>query len=72
MPAYEVDSVRMLPKADLRTTIYWNPQLIPDNNGVVKVSFFTSDRPSTYRAELEGIGKNGEIVRFSTAFKRED
>ncbi|MDX9919699.1 MAG: TonB-dependent receptor plug domain-containing protein [Paludibacter sp.] len=72
MPAYEVDSVRMLPKADLRTTIYWNPQLIPDNNGVVKVSFFTADRRSTYRAELEGIGKNGEIVRFSTAFKRED
>ncbi len=72
MPAYEVDSVRMLPKADLRTTIYWNPQLIPDINGVVKVSFFTADRRSTYRAELEGIGKNGEIVRFSTAIKRED
>jgi hypothetical protein len=44
---------------DLRTTIYWNPFVRTDANGKATVTFFTTDRNTTYRAIVEGITENG-------------
>jgi hypothetical protein len=48
---------------DYRSTIYWNPRVIPDEKGKAKVSFYTSDANSPYRIVLEGITLKGKIIK---------
>lgn len=72
VPKYDIDSVRMLPKADLRTTVYWNPKLTTDITGNMKISFYTADAANDYNITLEGIGKNGEICRFKGKLRRQN
>jgi len=71
VPKYDVESVRKSPKADLRTTIYWNPKLVTDTAGNVKVKFFTADTPSKYSVVVEGVTKDGEICRYVGYLRRE-
>jgi hypothetical protein len=72
VPKYEVDSILMDKKADLRSTVYWNPNLISDKSGKIKVSFYTADKANNYSVELEGIGVNAEICRYKGIIRRED
>jgi hypothetical protein len=72
VPKYDVDSVRLSEKADLRTTIYWNPELETDDNGNVHVSFYTADKSNNYSVVMEGISTNGEICRYVGMLKREN
>ena len=49
-----------VPKADhkeidRRTTIYWNPEIITDENGEATVSFYTADRATNYKIVVEGV-----------------
>ena len=71
VPKYEVDSVRMSPKPDLRTTIYWNPKLQTDSTGSIKLKFYTADKPNGYSIVLEGVTKSGEICRYTGYIRRE-
>lgn len=64
----EFYSPKYLPNAiinsnDLRTTIYWNPKLMTDENGKVSFEFFNADGKGNYRAVVEGFDKNGNIGR---------
>ena len=70
IPKYEVDSILNDPKQDLRTTIYWNPLLVPDVNGNIHLKFFTADEMNDYSIVLEGITKNGELCRYIAKLKR--
>ena len=70
-PKYEVDSVKMSTKPDLRTTIYWNPALVTDSTGIIHVKFFTADKANNYSVVLEGITDEGEICRYVGILKRE-
>jgi len=72
VPKYEVDSVLKSEQPDLRTTIYWNPKLIADDNGTVHVKFYTADKANNYSVVLEGITNSGEICRYVGLLKRED
>jgi len=72
VPKYDVDSVRLNDKADLRTTIYWNPKLETDENGSEHVSFYTADKANNYSVVMEGITSSGEICRYAGTLKRED
>ncbi|MEJ7777986.1 MAG: TonB-dependent receptor plug domain-containing protein [Daejeonella sp.] len=49
--------------ADLRTTIYWNPNVISDSTGKASVEFFNADGTGNYKAIVEGINVNGIIGR---------
>ena len=71
VPKYEVDSILKSTSPDLRTTIYWQPSLIPDEQGNVHVKFYTADKANHYQVELEGVGKEGEICRFTAILRRE-
>lgn len=71
VPKYEVDSVRQSSIPDLRTTIYWNPELRSDSTGNVHVKFYTADKANNYSVVLEGITNEGEICRYVGALKRE-
>lgn len=58
-------------KDDFRNTIYWNPEIITDENGVAEVSFFNSDASTTFRITTEGIG-GGLIGRAEKSYAVND
>lgn len=55
--------------ADLRTTIYWTPNIITDKNGNASVEYFNADNPGTYRAVIEGIDSDGNLARQVYRYK---
>ncbi|RYX83617.1 TonB-dependent receptor, partial [bacterium] len=57
--------------ADLRTTIYWNPNLITDKAGKANFSFFNADSKGTYRVVIEGIDDEGNLAREVYRYKVE-
>lgn len=48
---------------DYRSIIYWNPEIVTDEEGVAKVSFYTADLQTRYRVVVEGVTENNEPVR---------
>lgn len=57
--------------ADLRTTIFWEPNIITDKTGAASLSFFNSDGKGTYKAVIEGIDSDGNIGRQVFRYKVE-
>ncbi|MCC8425184.1 TonB-dependent receptor plug domain-containing protein [Mucilaginibacter sp. UR6-11] len=47
--------------ADLRTTIYWNPNVSTDSNGHASFEYYNAGTPGTYRVIVEGIDANGHL-----------
>ncbi len=70
VPRYDVDSVMKNTLRDLRTTIFWEPELQPDSTGRVNLRFYAADNPNNYRVELEGMGHNGIICRYRGVIRR--
>jgi hypothetical protein len=57
-------------KADLRSTIYWNPRLATDKTtGSTSFEFFNADAKGSYRAVVEGIDADGNIGRYVYHYK---
>lgn len=54
---------------DLRSTIYWTPNILTDSAGKASLSFYTADAPGNYKVVVEGLGWNGalgrKVFRFS-------
>ncbi len=50
-------------RTDFRETIYWNPVVQTNKEGIASVEFYNSDASSTFRAVAEGLGYNGMIGR---------
>lgn len=44
---------------DLRSTIYWNPNLLTNEKGEAQVSFFSADKKGTYTVWIEGSDTQG-------------
>ena len=57
------DALRAKTTPDIRSTIYWNPNVITSANGRLMLSFPNNERSGTYRVTIEGIGKNGFLGR---------
>jgi hypothetical protein len=55
-------------KPDLRTTLFWEPELVLQN-GNTELSFFTSDQTGKYKVIVEGISESGKICRGSAEFE---
>ena len=66
-PKYDVQEVNKA--ADLRSTIYWAPNVITDKEGKASIEFYTADKPGTYKAVIEGIDLNGSVTRQVHRFK---
>ena len=50
--------------ADLRTTIYWKPNIVTDaTTGKTTISYFNAGAKGTYRVVVEGIDADGRIGR---------
>lgn len=54
---------------DLRTTIYWNPTVVLDATGKMDLEFYCADSPGTYKAVLEGLDREGNLVRSVYRFR---
>ena len=63
-PKYEPQRETTDQKADLRTTIYWNPDIVV-KDGKAQLEFYASDSESTYSVTVEGISSEGGLIRFS-------
>lgn len=61
-PVYETKEQYSSPKSDLRTTIYWSPDIKTDDNGCAEIEFYSADSPSTYTVIIEGITKTGKPI----------
>ena len=47
--------------ADLRSTVYWNPDIITDENGKASVEFFNADGSGNYRVVAQGLEPAGKL-----------
>jgi len=61
--AYPTESAS---QPDYRATLYWNPEVKADANGLATVSFFASDLTGQYRVIVEGVTADGKPVRGET------
>ncbi|OJU44944.1 MAG: TonB-dependent receptor, partial [Bacteroidales bacterium 45-6] len=64
-PVYETDEQKNNGKSDLRSTIYWNPDIHVGDDGMARVSFYAADTPSIYGVVLEGVSQYGHLVYSS-------
>lgn len=67
-PAYDVNP-QNASKPDLRTTIYWKPDVNTDIGGNAVVKYFNSDAAGSYLVIVEGIDANGNLGRQVFRYK---
>lgn len=62
-PKYETPQEKSDAMPDLRTTIYWKPDLMIEEEGKVSFEFYTSDiSTTTYSVVIEGLSADGRII----------
>ncbi len=61
-PKYQATDTSIIEK-DLRTTVFWKPDVITDKNGEASISFYNNDLSGNYKVVIEGIDENGDIGR---------
>jgi hypothetical protein len=57
--------------ADMRNTIYWNPNIITDKDGKASFEYFNDDTKGVYRVVIEGIDTDGNLGRQVYRYKVE-
>lgn len=62
-PVYETAEQRNRKDSDLRTTIYWNPDVKIPSGGQAGFDFYTADTQTTYTIMIEGVADNGRLIR---------
>jgi len=63
-PKYDTQEKIDDSKPDLRTTLYWKPNVITDKAGNTKLDFYTADDPGTYSVIIEGVSDEGELIHY--------
>jgi hypothetical protein len=54
---------------DLRSTVFWNPNVTLDKNGTGKVEFYTDDNIGEMLVIIESIAEDGKIGYYETSYK---
>ncbi|MDF9831297.1 TonB-dependent receptor plug domain-containing protein [Parabacteroides sp. PF5-6] len=62
-PKYETPQQKSSYLPDLRTTIYWKPDLLTDEDGKARLEFYSADSPTVYDVVFEGLTTDGIPVR---------
>jgi len=58
-------------KKDLRTTVYWNPEIPTDKSGNAQFEFYNADGKGSYKVVVEGIDAEGNLGRQVFRYKVE-
>lgn len=66
-PSYDIQK-RQTNDMDLRTTIYWKPNVI-FKEGKAEISFYAADSPVDYSILMEGVSNKGNLLRFQSDIK---
>ena len=66
-PKYENNDLTHQP--DLRSTIYWNPELVTDKDGNASFNYYNADGTGTYRIVIEGMDEKGNLGRKVFRYK---
>ncbi|MPN16942.1 hypothetical protein SDC9_164291 [bioreactor metagenome] len=64
-PKYETREQVESSTPDLRTTIYWKPNVQFSQTGEAIVEFYAADTPTTYQVVGEGVTGSGKMIRFT-------
>ena len=56
-------------RKDLRSTIYWQPEILTDKEGNASLQYYTADGTGDYRVTIEGIDEKGNIGRKVFTYK---
>ena len=61
-PDYSITTVnKALP--DLRSTIYWSPNIMTDKTGKASLNFYTAGEHRTYKVVIEELDSRGGLAR---------
>ncbi|HZY38594.1 MAG TPA: carboxypeptidase-like regulatory domain-containing protein [Mucilaginibacter sp.] len=63
LPRYTGPRINQPAQIDLRSTIYWNPNVTTDKTGNATLQYYNADGTGTYRVTIEGIDKDGNLGR---------
>ena len=70
-PRYDINQAGPDDGTDLRSTVYWNPNVIIED-GKSQFSFFATDIPGTsYTITVEGLTDQGEIIAKSAKIRKQ-
>jgi len=61
-PQYDTPAKRNSDEPDLRSTIYWKPSVLTDDEGKAVVEFYSADKGATYSVVTEGICPDGTLI----------
>jgi hypothetical protein len=67
-PEYNVQEQKDSRIPDCRNTLYWNPALRTDKEGMATAEFYTSDEPGNYIIMVEGFTADGVRVSARNSF----
>jgi len=56
-------------RKDLRSTIYWQPEILTDKEGNASLQYYNADGSGNYRVVIEGIDEKGNIGRRVFRYK---
>jgi len=62
-PRYDTQEEKNRWNPDMRTTIYWNPNVHILSSGEASFDFYTADASTTYTIVIEGITPEGSIIQ---------
>ena len=58
---YSPDYTALPQESDYRRTLYWNPMVIPDENGIAKIAFFNNGSCRNFSISAETVTSQGKI-----------
>lgn len=69
-PKYDHTNVNSK-QPDLRSTIYWKPEIKTDQDGNASFDYYNADGKGIYKVTIEGIDDNGNVGRVVYRYKVE-
>lgn len=69
-PRYETEEQTKAVFNDLRTTLYWNPDVQTNREGKAEIDFYAADAETTYTVIIEGITNDGKLIRKEGMIER--
>lgn len=62
-PLYDGSEDQENKKNDFRNTLYWNPVVQTNKDGLARIGFYNSDQSGTVQIIIEGTTKDGKLCR---------
>ena len=71
MPDYSKSKMKAAKFNDTRSTLYWNPSGLTDENGRIDITFFTSEIITNYKVIISGVTAHGDVIHKTISFRTE-